>query len=207
MEIREKDELEIDIRELFSVLMSKAAVIVLTGAIFALAGLLVTQLFITPKFQSTTSFYVMNRQDDSLITSSDLNVSTTLTSDVVLLVTSRTVLEQVIKIVGLDCTIDELIKDISVENLTNTRIVEVTVTNEDAHLAKQIADAIAEVAAEQVVELIGTVQVNIIDQGNIADKPSTPSLTKNIIIAGAAGVIVAIFITGLFFVLDDTIRT
>lgn len=48
------DEMEIDLLELFHVLWSKALVILLSTAAVGLAAMLVTQVFLTPQYQSTT---------------------------------------------------------------------------------------------------------------------------------------------------------
>ena len=48
------DEIEIDLVEVFRLLVSKLGIIILSGMIFAFLAIIGTKLFITPKYQSIT---------------------------------------------------------------------------------------------------------------------------------------------------------
>ena len=106
-EQRRSDEVEIDLRQIFSIILSKIVIIVLVGIIFGLAALIGSKLLIKPTYQSTTSLYVLNRQSQGTTTYSDLQSSTQLTQDYVVLVTSRSVTEKVISELKLDLTNDK----------------------------------------------------------------------------------------------------
>ena len=75
------DEMEIDLREIFSLLISKIGIIILSGVILALVAIVGTKLFITPQYQSITKMYVLTKQNESALTNSDLQTSTLLTKD------------------------------------------------------------------------------------------------------------------------------
>ena len=142
-EQRRSDEVEIDLRQIFSIILSKIVIIVLVGIIFGLAALIGSKLLIKPTYQSTTSLYVLNRQSQGTTTYSDLQSSTQLTQDYVVLVTSRSVTEKVISELKLDLTNEELVKMINVNTPTNTRVLEITVSSHDQNEAKEIADKVA----------------------------------------------------------------
>ena len=129
-EQRRSDEVEIDLRQIFSIILSKIVIIVLVGIIFGLAALIGSKLLIKPTYQSTTSLYVLNRQSQGTTTYSDLQSSTQLTQDYVVLVTSRSVTEKVISELKLDLTNEELVKMINVNTPTNTRVLEITVSSQ-----------------------------------------------------------------------------
>ena len=90
------DEMEIDLLELFSVLWSKIWLILIVVVLGAVIAGVYTKFMITPQYQSSTSIYVLNRQNESTVTSSDLTASTQLTNDYVELIKTRTVAENVI---------------------------------------------------------------------------------------------------------------
>ena len=96
------DEIEIDLLELLHVLWSKALVIFLTAAAAGLAVMLVTQLFLTPRYQSTTKMYILTKQNSDTLTSSDLQASEQLTQDCAQMIRSRQVAEAVISNLNLD---------------------------------------------------------------------------------------------------------
>ena len=203
----ERDEIEIDLKQLFFVLWDKKWMIVLSGLILALAAFLVTRVFLTPVYASTATVYVMNRQSENAASSSDISAATSLTKDFEAMVTSRTVMEQVIDQVGLDMTTEELEKLISVSNPTDTRLLDITVEHESPEMAKEIVDCVASVASVQIVEMMGIEKVNIVDQGGIAENPSSPNTMRNVLIAGVIGVFIAAFFIVLRHLLDDTIKT
>ena len=122
-EQRNNEEVEIDLRQIFSVILSKIVVIILVGVIFGLVALIGSKMLIKPTYESTTSLYVLNRQSQGTTTYSDLQSSTQLTQDYVVLVTSRSVTEKVISELKLDMTNEEIVKMINVNTPTNTRVL------------------------------------------------------------------------------------
>ena len=69
--MQDNDEIEIDVSEIFHVLLNKIWVILLAGIIAALAVIAGTLLFITPQYESTTKMYVLSKQDSNTLTSQD----------------------------------------------------------------------------------------------------------------------------------------
>ena len=64
----QNDEVEIDIGHILSILWEKILVIIATGIIVGLAGFLVSKFLITPKYESETKLYVLNRANESATT-------------------------------------------------------------------------------------------------------------------------------------------
>lgn len=204
----EDDEITIDLTELFSVLLGKIHIIILVGILTALAAFAGTQLFITPKYTSSTSMYVLNRSDGTTgVTSSDLQTGTQLTQDYMELIKSRTVLEEVIAVLNLDMTTDELASMVTTTNTENTRILTIQVENEDPELAREIADALRESASTKIKEIMDIEAVNTIEEANLPQEPSSPSVMKNTAIGGMLGIVLAVGVLVLIYILDDTIKT
>ena len=86
----ENDEITIDLMDLFQVVFKKLHLVLLAGIIAALVAVLVTKLFMTPVYTSTTKMYVLSKQDaNSAVTSSDLQAGSQLTKDYMELIKSR----------------------------------------------------------------------------------------------------------------------
>ncbi len=207
MEPRMNDEIEIDIKELFFVLLDKVWLIVIIGILAAACAGLFSKVFLKPIYTSSTSIYVINRQQGDKTTLSDLQTGTQLTKDYKILVTSRPVTEQVISDLGLTITSDQLAGMITVNTPQDTRILEIVVHNPDAYLAKQIADAVAEVSADRMVSVMEMEKVNIIEPGNLPTSPSSPNVKKNVLIGGIIGVFLTAFFVILFYILNDSIKS
>lgn len=207
METRYYETVEFSLREICLVLLRKCWLIILSGILFAAAAKLISDYLITPIYSSTTSVYVINRNEDNRLTFSDLQTGTQLTKDYMILVTSRPVTEQVIDELELDLTPEELAEMIVTETPEDTRILRITVSNTDAEMAKRIADTIAAVSAERMVSVMEMEKVNIIEEANLPLKPSSPDLTKNLVIGGMIGIGVAAMLITFRYLLNDTIRS
>lgn len=204
----DNDEITIDLTELLSFLWEKAYIIILAGIVAALVAFGGTQLLITPKYTSSTSMYMLTRSDgNSGLTTSDLQTGTQLTQDYMELVKSRTVLEQVISVLNLDMTPEELSSTITTSNTENTRILTIQVENEDPELAREIADAVREAASVTIEDIMEIDAVNTIEMANLPENPSSPSVMRNTAIGGLLGIVLAAGILVLIFILDDTIKT
>lgn len=201
------EEVEIDLRQIFSVILSKIVVIILVGVIFGLVALIGSKMLIKPTYESTTSLYVLNRQSQGTTTYSDLQSSTQLTQDYIVLVTSRSVTEKVISELKLDMTNEELVKMINVNTPTNTRVLEITVSSHDQKQAKEIADKVADVSADSIGQIMQTEKVTRIDAAQLPEKPVSPDVVKNGIIAVLLGIIIATAVVIVRFVMNDRINT
>ena len=167
-----------------------------------------TKLFITPMYTSVTKMYVLTKQDSSAgVTYTDLQTGTQLTKDYMELVKSRPVLEQVIAVLNLDMEPEKLAEMITVETPVDTRILSVKVESEDPKEAKEIANAVRESVGIQITEIMDVDSVNTVEEANLPTKPSSPNTMKNMAIGGILGLLIAIGIVVLIFMLDDTIKT
>lgn len=202
-----EDEIEIDLLEIVQFLLRKAGYILLTAVLFAVISLAVTVLFISPKYTSTTKMYILNRQATDSLTNSDLQSSTYLTKDYMVLIKSRTVIESVIAELGLDMTYEELLGIMDVSTESDTRVVTIDVTYPDPYLARDIANAIRIAGASHIQTVMNTEAVNSVDEANIPTKKSSPSVRKNVLIAGLLGFVLAAAVFVVIFLLDDKVNT
>lgn len=204
----DNEEITIDLAELFFVLWSRIHVILLAGILLALVSFVGTKLLVTPKYTSDTKIYVLTKQDSNAgVTVNDLQTGTYLTKDYMELVKSRPVLEQVIAVLNLDMTSEELSEMITVENTADTRILTIRVESEDPKEAKAIADAVCESVSVQIPEIMNADSVNTVEEGNLPTSPSSPNLMKNMALGGLLGLLLAIGIIALIYILDDTVKT
>ena len=201
--LQNNDEIEIDVLELFHVLLDKIWVIILTGAVAALAVVAATILFITPQYQSTTKMYVLS----NTLTSQDMQTSLSLTKDYAELIKSRTVTEGVITQLNLDMTHEQLLSKITVDSATDTRILSISVRDADPYVACEIANAIRDVAANHIKNVMDIDAVNVVETANIPENKISPSIKKNGLVGGVAGVAIAIAIILITYLSNDTIKT
>ena len=111
------------------------------------------------------------------------------------------------KDLDLDITPDALVGKISCEIETDSRVLQVTVTDTDPKRAKEIVDAIADVSAKQITSVMQIEGVNVIEYGRVANAPSSPNVKKNTMLGAIAGIVIAIAVLVVNFILDDRIKT
>lgn len=203
----QNDEVEIDIGHILSILWEKILVIIATGIIVGLAGFLVSKFLITPKYESETKLYVLNRANDSATTLSDVQLSTQLTKDYQILVTSAPVMNQVIKELGLNMKASELASTISVDTPSDTRVLQITVTSDDPKRAKDIADKVAQVSSKKICDIMKIEQVNVIEEGSISEEPAVDTVQKWTLIGLALGIVLSCAVIIIRAMLDDTVKT
>ena len=159
------EEVEIDIMQILRMLLSKIWVIIVSGVAVGIIAFSITELAITPQYQSSIKLYIINRQNGSTTTLSDIQSSTQLVQDYKVLVTSLPVVEQVIRNLELDMTSDELVSKIKCEIESDSRVLQVTVTDPDPERAKNIVDAVADISANQITSVMQIEGVNVIEYG------------------------------------------
>ena len=204
--VQPDDEMEIDLLELFQVLLQKAWAIILCmviGAGLAFGG---TKMLLTPKYSASSQIYILTKTT-SVTSLADIQMGAQLTVDFEVLAKSRPVVEEVIDELNLDYTYEELVEMITTLNPSDTRILKMTVENEDPNLAKEIANAMAEVTAERVAYIMTTDKPKIVEEAVTPEKPSSPSTVKNTALGGILGAVLAMGIIVIIYLMNDTIQT
>ena len=199
-----ENEVEIDLREIFYLLTSKAVVILFVTLICGIGAYLGSRFLIAPKYSSTAKIYVLTKTDMSL-SLADLQIGTSLTSDYIELIESRPVMEEVIKDLGLQMNYKELTECIDINNPTDTRMLNITATYTDAKVAKSIVDDLVKVAKSKIAEVMQVDEPSLVSPAYLEEQKVSPSNTKNAVIAAVLGFVLT---AGLFIVLhimDDKV--
>lgn len=205
--LQNEEEIEIDMGELLCYLAGKAGYIILTALAFAVLALAVTTFCMTPRYTSTTKMYVLNRQTNEGVTSSDLQSSTYLTKDYMEMIRSRTVIEAVIADLNLNSTYEDVLGQIDVSAASDTRVIAISVTDKDPYEARDIANAVRNAAAAHIQSVMNTEAVTVVDEANIPTKKSSPSTIKNVAIAGGVGLFLALVVCVVLYLMNDKVTT
>lgn len=197
-------ELEIDLKELFFELLNNWVKIVISAVLVAVIFFCASKFIMVPKYESTSELYVLSKST-SLTSLADIQMGTNLTNDYFVVVQGRPVLEQVIANLGLDETYGSLKGKVEVNNPSDSRILQITVTDEDPNRAKLIADEIAEVAAAFIAEKMDQDPPNIIQYGYADGKSVSPNTGRNTVLGGLIGGFLAVAVVVIGYLLNDTI--
>lgn len=198
---------EIDLLEVGMVLLDKIHFIIMYMLLGAVILNAFTYFFKHPTYTSVSKLYVVSASEDSVINLSDINIGSSLTADYEQLMLSYPVLDKVIDRLGLDMSSTQIAKLINITNPNNSRILNITVTCEDPVLAKDIANAMAEVSAEYLPETMSTHAPNIAQVAREATTQSGPSYLKFTFIGAFLGMFIYCAIVIVSYLLDDTIHS
>ena len=196
----------IDLVELVYRLLDKWKLIVAFALIGALIAGVVTFAFITPLYQAKSTIYVVSRKD-SAINISDINLGTALTQDYIKVFNMWEVHAKVIENLGLNYTYKQMENMLHVTNASNTRMLDITITNPDPEEAQRIANEYASVVSDYIAETMSTDRPNIVSAALKPTNPVSPSKRRNLIMGFLLGFLVAAAYVTIRFFLDDKVKS
>ena len=195
--VRKNDDVvEIDLIALIKYFWQRALVILIVMVACAIATIVYTFLFVKPKYDST-AVLIANNSNFSLgetsfsISEGSLSAASSLAGTYLRILESRTTLEQIIKESGVPYNYEQLSKMLSSQAYSDAKgMFEVTVRSSDPVEAETIANAIAKVLPDRIVELVDGSSVRIVDYAIVPAHAASPSYTKNTLIGALVGFLI-----------------
>ena len=203
---RQDDEIEIDLKEIFYLLLSHWKSIFLAMLIGAAIFGAYHTFLLKSSYQADASIYITST--DSMISFSDLQLSAALTDDYANIIKSRTVLNRVIDELDLNLNYRQLGALISVDNPDSTHIVDIKVTCDDPELSRNITNALMNISVDQIYQVIGSGEPTVIDYAMAeAVQDVTPGLKKYLMLGALLGALIVCAIVVLRMLTDTTLKT
>ncbi len=213
MQNQEDQEIEIDLREIAGLLLSRLWILILSGILIGAVTGVITRITYVPMYTSTSDLYIVGSSVNSISSAiadlTSLQMGAQLTNDYMVLMESRPVVEQVAENLDLDMTYEEIIESgmIDIENTENTRILQISVTTEDPDLSKKIVNNLVRVGKKRIADIMQAPEPNIAADGVVGVLSEGSHLIRNIAIGFLAGAFLAGFIVVVIHLMDDTIKS
>lgn len=207
----ENEEMEIDLLKLMQVLWRKAWAILLAAVIAGSAVLAVTAIFIRPKYRAEALMYV-NSSNISVggtkvsISQSELTAAQTLVDTYIVILNTRTTLEDVIEQTGVSYEYEELKEMITAEAVNGTEVFSIQVVSRSPSEAEKLANAIAQSLPEKIASIVEGSSARIVDYAVVPAEKDSPSLLKNTAIGMILGFVLACGVVVVMELLDDQIH-
>lgn len=201
--------IEIDIWALVSACWKRIWMIVACAVIAGAVAFCYTLFFVTPMYEASATFYVNNSttDGDTSISSSDLSTAQRLVLTYVNIIKSETVLDKVIAEGKLDMTTAQLRRLMEAKSVDETEMFRVSISHADPNTAANIANAIAAVAPTEIQNIMIGSATKVIDYAKVPQEPSSPSKTRNTILGGMIGFLLAVAVVLAQQLLDRRIKT
>ena len=191
--------------------MQRLVIILLITALSVAVFFVYNKITYTPMYQSTATLYIAG--DDSFEGNSSADAYNTyslalkVVNDCDYLLSSRSVLNQVIQEMNLETAYAVLQGRISTDNPSNTRILEVTMEAESPELSKQIVDRLCEIGEKKINDVMGANYVRLYEYGTSSNVPCNATPKSAYLIVGAITAVITFGLCLMVFLLDDRIRS
>lgn len=205
-----QDTITIDLRDLFLLLKKHLLAIVAAAVLFAAVGGLYTKFLVTPQYEASATLIVNSREDQTgqtYITNDQITSATKLVETYSVILTSDTVLDKTIADLGLDMTYQQLAKKVSISSVNDTQVMKITVQDADPQLAEAITASIVSQAPEMIIQTVKAGSVEVISQAKAGQEPVSPSLKKNVAIAGILGLVLCYAFFFVKYLLNNRFMT
>ncbi len=199
---------EIDLKELFDMFWSRKIIIFLIILIFIGIGTVYTKFMIKPDYKSVATLVLTKKSaDDKTITQTELTLNQKLVATYTQLVRSDVVLTKVIENLNSQIDLNTLRNSVSVNMVTSTQFIEISVTNENPETAQMLAKEISNVFIDKVKEIYNMDNISIFDEPKSNTKPYNINYLKNISMCAIIGCVVAIAYVFFMSMLDTSIKS
>lgn len=200
---------EINLNEIFEIIWNKKFVIVSIIIIFALIGFLYTKNIIKPEYQATTTLVLVNNSSSSseeTITQTQVTLNQKLVATYTELIKTNNVLRKVIENTGINVDEDTLREKLSIKLATNSQIIEISVRDYNPENTVIIADEIAKVFIDKIIEIYGMSNINVVDNAKLPNEPYNINYKRNVMIFILIGLFVDLGYICASIMLDSTIK-
>lgn len=201
---------EINLKDLLRFFMKKISMIFfITIFVFAL-GVTYTVFLKTPLYSGNTTLILVKKEsslDGSAVTQNDVTLNQKLVATYSEIMKSRRVMNQVVERLNLQYTTGELSEKVTVSSVSNTEIIKISVGDENNKDAAKIANMIADVFKEEVMEIYNLENVSIIDEAEVSEVPYNIHLTRDFVVYFGIGLILSLGVVFIIYYFDTSIKS
>ena len=201
--------MEIDLLRLVYALMQKAVAIILATAILGACAFCYTMFLVKPEYKSTTLLYVNNSSasngSPNRISSGDLAVSMKLVDTYIVILQSRSTLEEIQREADVPYSVGQLSGMITARAVNETEVFQVNVVCNDAADAQHIADTVGRVLPEKISAIVDGSSVSVVDAASTAFRCG-PNVMKNTVLGALLGFVLACAVVVIRELMDKQIH-
>lgn len=204
-----KEGFELDLKEVFKILAKRIWAILLCAVIVGTSIFVYTTTMVPDKYRAKVTMYINNKSetDGSNLTSANLTVAQKLVNTYGTFIQSDLILEKVIESTGVRKTPEQIRRMVKTESVNNTEMFAVYVTGKDPQEAMIIANAIADIAPNEISGIIEGSYAKKVDPAKVPTQP----ISDHRLIKSASGALIGALCAVVFFILrtllDVYVRT
>lgn len=200
-------EQTIDLNKLFGILKKNMKYLIILPIVFLVLSMVMTFLFMTPKYSSSTQVLVNQKETDSEMMAQQVQSDLQLVNTYSEIIKSPRILDKVSKNLKGKYSSKEIEGMLTVSNQAESQILNITVENESREAAGKVANEIANVFSKDVNKIMNVDNVSILSKADHNGNKVSPKPLINAVVGVFLGLIIALIIIFLKEILDKRIKT
>ncbi len=207
-----REEFEIDIMHLVSVLWKKAWIIIIAMALVGAMFFSYAYFFITPQYQASALMYVNNSTvsiggTSLTVSAGQITAARTLLDTYLVILKTRSTFERVVEKANIEgLTVGQLMGCVSASSVNETEVFRITVTHSDPEKAMIIANTIMEVLPDRLEDIVAGSHVSVIDTAIKPGARSSPDYTRYAMLGVMLGLVASAAIIIIIEQLDTSVK-
>ncbi|MBN1050116.1 YveK family protein [Clostridium botulinum] len=200
----------IRIEDIVDVLKKRWKMIILITIIATVFSAVISFFVISPKYQANTKLFIGKENTESQVqnyNSNDVQMYQKLLKTYAEVIQTNDLVEKAISSEDLKLESSKILKDLTVTPRADTQILEISYTNTDPIVAKDVVKLITSQFVQSATELISNGNVKVIEEVRIPEKPVSPNKKLNIAIAFLLGLMISVGLSFLIEFMDNTFKT
>lgn len=197
----------INLVEVFRLFLFHWWKIALSAILAAVLAYGMTTYYIMPVYTSRGSLYVNNNNSKSpTVNLADIASSQQLAYTCIELLTSDTFLSKVREYSGLPYTTRDIKRMLTLSPLNETEIIEITANTGNPEHSQMLVNAVLDNAYDEIIRVVGGGNVKIIDAANLPKAPSSPNVSRNVVLGFLLGAFFCMILVFLIDMFDSRIK-
>lgn len=213
----------ISIKDILRLFLAKIWLIIIMLIVGAGVAFSYSKFVMPLQYESYTTMYVKNNnQSQPTVNVNDLNTAKSLVSTYIAVLKSDTIMEDVSKKLINEYGEKKVSESFTVTNgvvspnslrscltmtaVDQTEVMKISAVTNDAEMSAALCKAIADLAPDFLIRVVGAGSVETIDEAQIKSAPVSPNITKNTLLGGLVGAVLACAIIFLIDFFDNTVK-
>ncbi|CAD2074879.1 Capsular polysaccharide type 8 biosynthesis protein cap8A [Jeotgalicoccus aerolatus] len=199
----------LNLEDILEVIKKNFLMIAIMTLLFGCITAYGTIFLMTPQYEAKTQILVSQAQETEVVNNQDIQASLQLINTYRDIIKSPTVLDDVVNNLELQESSSAISNKIEVTNQDQSQVLTVTVTDESAQRAEDIANEVAAVFQSTVPEVMNVDNVSVLAAADIGENPSpvSPQPVINIAIGLILGLLIGLGIAFLRAFMDKRVQT
>ncbi|MBN1043586.1 capsular biosynthesis protein [Clostridium botulinum] len=200
----------IRIEDIVDVLKKRWKMILSITIIATVFSAIISFFVISPKYQANTKLFIGKENTESQVqnyNSNDVQMYQKLLKTYAEVIQTNDLVEKAVGSEDLKLESSKILKNLTVTPRADTQILEISYTNTDPIVAKDVVKLITSQFVQSATELISNGNVKVIEEVRTPEQPVSPNKKLNIAIAFLLGLMISVGLSFLIEFMDNTFKT